>query len=68
MPGRPNMTRFRAVSPNRAWDARSSGPMYASTSTMRPTRRPVGVVADEPGAEQRGPRLERRAARGRPGR
>ena len=25
-PAGPNMTRFRAVSPNRAWDARSSGP------------------------------------------
>src|SRR6185369_10184840 len=34
------MTSFRAVRPNRAWDARSSSPMYASSSTIRPTRRP----------------------------
>src|SRR4051812_41427367 len=32
------MTAFRSVRPNRAWDARSSSPMYASTSTIRATR------------------------------
>ena len=37
------MTALRAVRPNRAWDARSSSPMYASTSTIRPTRR-AGVA------------------------
>ena len=40
MPGRPNMTALRAVRPARACDAWSSGPAYASTSTMRPARRP----------------------------
>ena len=35
------MTALRAVRPNRACDARSSSPMYASTSTIRPTRRPA---------------------------
>ena len=35
------MTALRLVRPNRACDARSSSPMYASTSTIRPTRRPA---------------------------
>ena len=47
------MTRLRAVSPKRACEARSSRPMYASSSTIRPTRRPGGVVADEARADQR---------------
>src|SRR2546423_1875721 len=35
------MTAVRDVWPKRAWDARSVSPAYASTSTMRPLRRPV---------------------------
>ena len=46
------MTRLRAVDAKRACEARSSGPPYASTSTMRASRRPVVVVADQPRAEQ----------------
>ena len=42
------MTALRAVRPNRAWEARSSSPMYASTSTIRATPAARRVVADEP--------------------
>ena len=62
------MTAFRAVGPNRACDARSSSPMYASTSTIRPDaprRRVADRVADEPRAEQRPGRLERVAGEDR---
>ena len=61
------MTRLRSVGPKRACDARSSSPMYASTSTIRPTRRRAPGrrgrrhgVTDEPRAEERAGRLERR--------
>ena len=58
------MTALRAVRPNRACEARSSSPMYASTSTIRPTGaaragRPVPVT-DEARAEQRPCRVEGR--------
>src|SRR5438552_15005039 len=41
MPGGPYMTALREVLPNRACEARSSSPMYASTSTIRPARVPM---------------------------
>ena len=57
------MTALRLVRPNRACDARSSSPMYASTSTIRPTRRPgVAIVADQPRPDQRRRDLEGRPA------
>ena len=59
------MTAFRAVRPNRACEARSSSPMYASTSTIRATRAAHrrGVVPDEVRADQRARRVEGAAAR-----
>ena len=52
------MTALRAVRPNRACDARSSSPMYASTSTIRPD-------AGGPASRRRG-RAARRGAPARP--
>src|SRR5450759_5342900 len=60
MPGGPNMTSFRAVRPNLAWEARSSVPTYASTSTIRPTRRSRSVW-DAPGSRWSRPPTTSRA-------
>ena len=59
------MTALRAVRPNRACEARSSSPMYASTSTIRPARRTASAgpceSRDQHGAEQGAGGLERRS-------
>src|SRR4029078_13308160 len=62
------MTAFRAVRPNRAWDAKSSSPMYASTSTIRATRSPCSRMSRAPirprAASSVGPARSRRSRSG----
>ena len=63
------MTALRAVRPNRACEARSSSPMYASTSTIRPTRRRRrrAIVADAAAPPSRAPDATLERSAGAPG-
>ena len=65
-PARRTSTRPATGRPNRACEARSSGPAYASTSTIRPARRSPSHVADEDARRAARARPRRRARRGAP--